>query len=113
MTTPQIIGIVVTVFIAWSGFLVGVIKYLLKHNTVDRSSQIEELKTEVTKLNDTIANLQQELALKYVRKSDFNRCRDKSLSEKLQLEKKQDDLVVKLYEKIDDLARELRYAKTQ
>lgn len=118
--TTQTIAIIVSIFIAWSGFLVGVIKYLLKHNTVDRSSQIEELKlnisnlnTEILKLHSELAKLHQEMPLCYVRKADFTRCQEQCNMNTVTLERKIDDLRETLYEKLDDLAKELRYAKTQ
>ena len=109
--TTHTIGIVVTVFIAWSGFLVGVIKYLLKHNTVDRSSQIGDLKLEIEKLSNTVALLQKEIAVKYVRKSDFNRCRDQSNVNTSRVEMKIDELKTTIYEKIEDLIREMHHAQ--
>lgn len=111
--TPQAIGIIITIFIAWSGFLVGVIKWLLKNNTVDRSSQIEGLKVEIERLNATVTLLQQEIAIKYVRKSDFNRCRDLSNAGSASVERKIDELKTTIYEKIEDLIKEINYARTK
>jgi Mg2+ and Co2+ transporter CorA len=111
--TLQTIGIVIGLVVTWSGFLIGVIKWLLDRNLESYNREIEQFKKEVKDLKSEVAVMKQELPVSYVRRSDFQRCRDECVLNVTTLEKKLDDFFVKMLDKLDELRKEVRYAKTQ
>ncbi|GEM_PF-6046977 len=112
MTAQTIIfalGLVVT----WSGFLIGVIKWLLDRNLESYNRKIEKLESEMQDFKEDLAGLQRELPISYVRRNDFQRCQDQCHVNPASIEKKLDDLKNFMVEKLDELRKEVRYARAE
>lgn len=103
------IGLVVT----WSGFLIGVIKWLLDRNLESYNRKIEKLEVEMKELKEDLAALQQELPISYVRRCDFQRCQDECHLNFATIGKKLDDLKMFMVEKLDEIRKEVRYARSE
>jgi len=91
MEIQHIIPILVTVGLAWSGFLVGIIRWLQSKNE-------EALSTRLTAIEKSVAGINSELASmprSYVLKDDCQRQEDQILSSLGMINRKLDELAVR------------------
>lgn len=73
---PQVLSVMVGVGVAWSGFLVGVVKWQLRHierkfDHLERS--IGEEGKAINKVKEDLLTLKADLPLNYVRREDWIR----------------------------------------
>lgn len=110
----QHIGALITVGLAWSGFLVAVIKWLLDRNMTSaeriiglQDEKINALTSEIRKTNDELAKMRAELPVIYIRKDDCRSSREDWVREISALEHKVSGLVERINVKLDQLMKEM------
>ena len=109
----QHIAVAVTIILAWSGFLIGIIKYLLDRNMASaeriiglQDEKIAALTAEIRKTNEEMAGLRAELPALYIRKDDCRSSREDWIREISSLEYKMAQANDRILSKIDELAKE-------
>jgi hypothetical protein len=91
MELQQLIPIIVTLGLAWSGFLVGIIRWLQSKNE-------EALATRLTAIEKSVAGINSELASmprSYVLKDDCQRQEDQILTALAMINRKLDELTAR------------------
>ena len=118
--TAATVGVSITLFLAWTGFLVGVIKWLLDRNLESQHKQGEDLykefrdlKKEVEGVKSEVSKLQRDLPVTYVRHAQFQRCQDECHMNFASIGKKIDDMQAAIGDKFDELRKEVFYARAQ
>lgn len=89
MEIHQIIPILVTLGLAWSGFLVGVIRWLQSKNEEALSSRLDAIEKSIAEIGAERAAMPRS----YVLKDDCHRQQDQVLSALAMINRKLDELV--------------------
>lgn len=105
-----VVGVMITVGIAWSGFLVAVIKFLLDRSLALQDEKINTLTQEIKKQNEEQSKLLSQLPVLYVRKDDCRAAHEAWIREFAAIEHKIAVQVDRINDKIDELKKEL-YAR--
>lgn len=113
MDLPHI-GLLVTVMIAYSGFLFAVIKVLLDRYVTAIEKRLDDQTSEIKELKTQYANHLANLPIQYVRSEACKACWDEWIRHYSNLDKKLEHNFERMSAKIDDLRKELyeRYRRT-
>lgn len=107
------IGILITVALAWSGLLIGIIKFLLDRNLASaeriialQDDKISAVMVELRKNNEDMAKLRAELPVLYTRKDDCRNNHEAWIRQVAALEFKFEAQVSRILDKIEELRKE-------
>lgn len=103
----QSVGIGVTILLAWSGFLIAIIKWLLDKYAAVMEAKIAKLAEENAELLRVIAALRAELPIQYVRQDNCKSCREDWRCMMSAIDQKFSELSNRIAEKFDEFRREL------
>lgn len=103
----QTIGVIITIGLAWTGLLTGIIKWILDRYSAVMQAKIDELAKENRELRDSITELVARLPIEYVRQDHCKACREEWLRIVNIIDQKLMTFSERLGEKIDMLRREL------
>ncbi|MBF0546211.1 MAG: hypothetical protein HQM08_17340 [Candidatus Riflebacteria bacterium] len=104
------ISIAVTILLAWSGLLIGIIKYLLDRQSRLMDEQIKLLRDENRSLREELSKLREQLPEKYVRQESCHNCREEFQTMLATIDQRLSNFSDKLLSKIDEFRSEI-YAR--
>ena len=105
-----LVAAIITIVIAWSGFLVAVIKFLLDRSLALQDEKINGLTIEVKRQNEEQSKFLSQLPVLYVRKDDCRTSQESWIREAAALEHKMNAQFDRIIDKFEELRKEL-YAR--
>ena len=96
--TPQIFSIVLTAFLAYSGFLVGIIRWFQSKNEALLNARLEIIEKSITELKLDIKGVSSTMPKEYVMKNDCLRQQEAILSRLVLIDRKIDELTKGVYQ---------------
>ena len=103
----QTIGILVTVGLAWTGFLTAIIKWILDRYSAVMQTKIDEIGRENRELKEKISNLKATMPKEYVRLESCRHCREEWMRVVTVIDQKLQEFSARLGDKIDKLREEI------
>jgi hypothetical protein len=101
------LGVVVTLFLAWSGLLMWGVKWLLDRYTKVMEDKLTEMAREVKEVKTDLASLRAELPAQYVRQDHCKNCREENQRVLAMIDQRLTMFADKIMEKIDAVWKEM------
>lgn len=100
--TPQIFSIVLTAFLAYSGFLVGLIRWFQSKNEALLNARLEIIEKSISELKTDIKNVSATMPKEYVAKNDCFRQQEAILSRLVLIDRKIDEFTKAVYQNVKE-----------
>ena len=95
--TTQMVSLFLTAFIAYSGFLVGIIRWFQSKNETALNSRLEALEKSMNEVKADLKAISSNMPKEYVMKNDCLRSQEMLLSKLVIIDGKLDELAKKVY----------------